>query len=76
MKKNVGSFDGTARFLLGWGVLFMGNHGYGWWSLLGLLPILTAVFEFCPLYCILHLNTAAWEEAYEARHHHDPPGKY
>lgn len=74
MKTNVGSCDGTARFLLGCGLFFLWNHGYGWWwGLLGGLPILTAVFGFCPLYCVLHLNTATWEESYEARHHHDPP---
>ena len=54
----------------------MAGHGFGWWALLGLWPMLTCALGFCPLYVFFHLNTATREEAWEARHHPiDPPKK-
>jgi hypothetical protein len=73
MKKNVGSSDAAVRFLLGWVLLFMGIHGFGWWSLFGLWPLLTMALGFCPLYVLFHIDTAAWEEGYDARHHKHSP---
>jgi hypothetical protein len=72
MKTNVGSYDGGVRFVVGCGVLFMSVNGLGWWALLGFLPIVTAACGFCPLYALLGLDTAAWEERFEARHPHAP----
>lgn len=71
MKTNLGSYDAAIRFLVGCGVLFFSVNGLGWWGLLGALPILTAAVGFCPLYCLLRLDTARWEEEFEARH--SPP---
>jgi hypothetical protein len=68
MKTNVGSYDAGVRFLLGCVVLFLSVNGLGWWALLGLIPIITAACGFCPLYCLFHIDTAAWEEAHEHRH--------
>lgn len=73
MKANVGSFDGGARFILGCAILFFSVNGLGWWALLGLLPIVSAACSFCPLYKLLHVDTAAWEEEFERRHSHHPP---
>ena len=73
MKTNVGSYDAGVRFILGCGILFMSVNGLGWWALLGLIPIATAACAFCPLYSLIHVNTAAWEEDFERRHH-GPPG--
>ena len=70
MKTNVGSYDAGIRFVLGCCILFLGTHGLGWWALLGAIPILSACFEFCPLYFICRIDTAAWEERYERRHPH------
>lgn len=75
MKANVGSYDGGVRFLSGCGVLFMSVNGWGWWALLGLVPILSAVCSFCPLYALLRIDTAALEEKYERRRRdHAPHG--
>ncbi len=73
MKKNVGSFDAGARFILGCVVLFLGVQSIGWWGLLGFLFWLTGGIAFCPLYCVLRIDTAAWEERWEKRHPHNPP---
>lgn len=72
MKTNVGSYDAGVRFLIGCGVLFMSVNGWGWWSLLGLIPIVTGAVGFCPLYLPFHIDTEAWEAAREAKHHDDP----
>lgn len=68
MKTNVGSYDAGVRFVIGCCVLFMSVNGWGWWALLGLIPIVTAACSFCPLYLILRIDTEAWEEDHEARH--------
>ncbi len=73
MKKNVGSFDAGARFVLGCVVLFLGVQSIGWWGLLGFLLWLTGGLSFCPLYCLLRIDTAAWEARWEDRHPHPPP---
>ncbi len=72
MKTNVGSFDAAVRFVAGFAFMFFGLRGLGWWALLGVLPILTMIAGFCPIYWLFGINTAAWEEAFEARHHHPP----
>lgn len=68
MKANVGSYDAAVRFLLGCGILFTTFNGAGYWGLVGFAPILSAACSFCPLYWILRLDTAAWEEDFERRH--------
>ena len=68
MKTNVGSYDAGARIVIACGILFMSVNGWGWWALLGLVPLLTAASGVCPLYWLLGINTAKWEEDYESRH--------
>ena len=70
MKANVGSCDAAVRFVAGCVILGFGIHGLGWWALLGLVPILSSAFQFCPLYWVLRLDTAAWEDEWERRHKH------
>ena len=72
MKANIGSYDAGVRFLAGCGLLFFSVNGLGWWALLGLVPILTAAIGFCPLYCIVRVNTARWEDEHEPSHRHPP----
>jgi hypothetical protein len=73
MKTNVGSYDAAVRFLAGCAVLFFSVNGLGWWALLGLIPVLSAVCAFCPLYWLFGIDTAAWERGFEKRHPHGPP---
>ena len=58
MRHNVGSADKWFRLLLGIVLLtlvFSGPHTpWGW---LGLIPLLTGVFGFCPLYAMLGWST-------------------
>lgn len=75
MKTKVGSYDAGVRFVIGCGVLLMSVNGWGWWALLGLVPIATAACGFCPLYRLIRVDTEAWEEASEATHPDQRPGK-
>jgi len=60
MKANVGGADKILRIVAGLGLLSLilileGNAR--WWGLVGLIPLATGLFNFCPLYALLGLNT-------------------
>ncbi len=63
MKANVGTVDRIFRILIGLLLiayaipLGFSNTGWNWVGWIGVIPILTAVFSFCPLYAMLGLNT-------------------
>ena len=60
MKANEGSFDRIIRVILGlivlslWFVL-QGNAKY--LAFIGLIPLITAILGWCPLYSIFGINT-------------------
>jgi hypothetical protein len=64
MQTNVGSYDAAVRFVFGCLVLFYGVHTENRWGLLGLVPILSAAFAFCPLYLPFHFETLHFDEAH------------
>jgi hypothetical protein len=60
MKENVGSVDRVIRVIVGLALLslvFLLDGGIRWVGLIGVIPLLTAVMSFCPLYAILGVNT-------------------
>ncbi len=60
MKKNVGMTDKWIRIILGLAVLslvFILQGGLRWIGLLGFIPLLTGIFNSCPLYSLLNINT-------------------
>jgi hypothetical protein len=57
MLKNVGSADRNIRIVLGIAIIIAGIAMQSWWGLVGLLPLLTAGLNFCPLYAILGIST-------------------
>lgn len=57
MKANVGGFDRVLRALVGLSLLGAGFYFKSWWGLVGLVPLFTAVFRFCPAYLPFGLNT-------------------
>lgn len=60
MNANVGSIDRLFRVVLGL-VLFSSyfwlQGSLRWIAVIGVVPLLTAVFRFCPLYSLLGMNT-------------------
>ncbi|MFA6461482.1 MAG: DUF2892 domain-containing protein [Candidatus Woesearchaeota archaeon] len=57
MCKNVGDLDSGIRVVIGVIVLLLGTFYQSWWGLLGLIPFLTGIFHYCPLYSLFKWNT-------------------
>lgn len=59
MKANVGGFDKVLRIVLGLVLIALAaTHTVGWWGYLGVVPLLTGVFNRCALYSILGISTS------------------
>ena len=58
MKKNIGKTDKIIRIVLGVVILSQTVIGLGsLWGLIGLVLIVTALIDFCPVYTALGINT-------------------
>ena len=57
MKANIGSIDRAIRVVIGLAILAVGYRMHAWWGLLGLLPLLTAVVSWCPVYLPFGIRT-------------------
>ena len=57
MKPNVGGLDRILRALIGLTLLGAGLYYKSWWGLIGLVPLATALFRFCPAYLPIGLTT-------------------
>ncbi|MDP4266689.1 MAG: DUF2892 domain-containing protein [Bacteroidota bacterium] len=62
MKTNIGAKDKTLRILFGILIVGVGVFYNNWWGLVGLIPIITAVIGWCPLYALLGINSLSKEE--------------
>ena len=61
MKCNVGGLYRNLRIIVGLVVLALGAlewPRYNYWYLLGLIPLLTGYFSFCPAYAPFKISTA------------------
>jgi hypothetical protein len=60
MNANVGTVDRVLRLVVGLALLsllFLLNGNARWWGLIGLIPLATGGFRFCPLYCLVGMST-------------------
>ncbi len=58
MSANVGGIDRILRVLAGIALLALTLTGQiGLWGWIGVVPLATGLFSFCPLYRVLGLNT-------------------
>jgi hypothetical protein len=57
MQNNIGQTDRTIRLLLAVIIGGAGIYFRSWWALAALIPLVTGLFSFCPLYTLLGLNT-------------------
>lgn len=57
MKSNVGSIDRLIRIIVGLILAIAGVIFDSWWGLIGIIPLATGLFKFCPLYLPLNLST-------------------
>jgi hypothetical protein len=58
MTKNVGSIDRIVRILLGLALVAMGVYTQSWWGAVGLIPLLTGLVGWCPMYLPFKVSTA------------------
>lgn len=59
MKSNVGVKDKFIRLGLGLAIAAVGFYFESWWGLLAIIPLITGLVSFCPLYTIFDLNTCS-----------------
>lgn len=57
MKMNVGKADRIVRIVLGLVIIGIGVWLKSWWGLIGLIPLGTALINFCPIYRLLGIST-------------------
>jgi len=58
MKYNVGGIDRILRISVGIVLVVLAANGMvGWWGWLGLIPMATGIFRFCPAYPLLGISS-------------------
>ena len=58
MQRNVGNLDRSLRIAAGLILIGLSLSGViGLWGWIGLLPLATGIFRFCPAYPLLGVNT-------------------
>ena len=62
MKCNVGSVDRLLRIILGLIIAILGVVFDSWWGLVGMIPLASFLFSFCPIYYLMKISTAKKEE--------------
>jgi hypothetical protein len=59
MNCNVGGFDRVLRVVAGLALLLLAATGVvGVWGYIGVVPLVTGLFRFCPAYRILGVDTS------------------
>ena len=62
MKANVGGIDRAARVVVGLVLIGLTLAGMiGVWGWIGVVPLATGLFSFCPLYTLLGIRTCPME---------------
>ena len=59
MKINVGRPDKVIRLILGAGIISAGFYFQSWWGAIGIIPIVTALINWCPLYAPFGISTCS-----------------
>lgn len=60
MKANVGDIDRIIRIVGGLVILsafFLAEGNLRWWGLIGMVPLATGLFRWCPAYTLLGMDT-------------------
>ncbi len=63
MKTNVGGIDRILRVTVGAALIVAAATGtIGVWGYIGIVPVLTGLFRFCPVYPLLGMNTCPMKD--------------
>ena len=57
MKCNVGGADRMIRIIAGVVIILLGFYFQSWWGAVGIVPILTGTFRWCPAYIPFGFST-------------------
>jgi len=58
MKSNIGGIDRILRMVVGLVLIGLAATGaVGAWGWVGVVPLATSLFRFCPAYTVLGINT-------------------
>ncbi len=57
MKANIGKSDKVIRLVLGTVIILLGIYLKSWWGIIGVVPIITALLNFCPVWRLLGIST-------------------
>ncbi|WLH15079.1 DUF2892 domain-containing protein [Pseudomonas hefeiensis] len=58
MKANIGTIDRSLRIAAGLVLIALSLSGViGLWGWIGLVPLATGIFRFCPVYTLLGIRT-------------------
>ncbi|MBI1173701.1 MAG: DUF2892 domain-containing protein [Sideroxydans sp.] len=63
MKLNVGGIDRTLRIIVGIALIGIAVSGVSVWGWIGVVPLLTGIFKFCPAYAIFGLSTCPMQKS-------------
>lgn len=62
MNKNVGNTDRILRIVVGLALIGIAVSGISVWGWIGVVPLFTGVFRYCPAYSLLGMNTCPMEK--------------
>jgi hypothetical protein len=57
MKINVGSIDKIIRLVMGIALVAWGFYAKNWFGAIGIIPLVTALVGWCPMYAIFGIRT-------------------
>jgi len=58
MTPNIGTIDKWLRIVVGVALIALAAFGViGWWGYIGIVPLATALVNFCPAYKLIGMNT-------------------
>jgi len=63
MKANVGGLDKKIRIAAGIIIIAAGAFFQSWWGAIGIVPLATALINWCPAYLPLGISTCETNEA-------------
>lgn len=57
MKCNVGKTDRVLRIVVGLAIVGAGVYFQNWWGAVGVIPLVTGLFRWCPAYLPFGIST-------------------
>jgi len=62
MNINVGNIERIVRVVIGLAIIIWGFYAKNWWGAIGIIPLVTGLIGWCPLYALLRINTCSLKD--------------